>query len=184
LEESALSSLFFHRHPRPFVVTIFEETCKPSFGTPQDWNMRPPKTGTANWSPPENSSGDRATVWHCAKPVPGLPKLPWPSWAFTKVRLSKFLLLTLLIGLYSSIIFADGFMESLDNKYIYLRNDSQCIADENAPATLGLKNMAGENRLLNSIKKNFLIKKKKQKKIRFLQAFLYWSEWESQVESF
>ncbi|OQV18471.1 Glutamate [NMDA] receptor subunit 1 [Hypsibius exemplaris] len=37
----------------------------------------------------------------------------------------------------------NGFMESLDNKYIYMRNDTQCVADENAPATLGLKNMAG-----------------------------------------
>ena len=34
-------------------------------------------------------------------------------------------------------------MESLDNKYIYMRNDTQCVPDENAPATLGLKNMAG-----------------------------------------
>ncbi|GAV07594.1 hypothetical protein RvY_17412-2 [Ramazzottius varieornatus] len=37
----------------------------------------------------------------------------------------------------------NGFMESLDNRYIYMRNNTQCLPEENAPATLGLQNMAG-----------------------------------------
>ncbi|CAB3376005.1 Hypothetical predicted protein [Cloeon dipterum] len=36
-----------------------------------------------------------------------------------------------------------GFMESLDNKWIFLGNTQHCEGDEKTPNTLGLKNMAG-----------------------------------------